>query len=272
MDKISVIVPVYRVEQYLDKCLESLLAQTYKNFDIILVDDGSPDKCPIMCDDYAKNHNNIYVIHQKNAGLSAARNAALDWAFEHNDNDWFSFVDSDDWVHPRYLELVLSCAKRFNTKVTCCGSIDVTNRELKDYSIDNPEMDVRKPFEVYTDVTYDPNAVCGPLYARDLWNDLRFPVGKLHEDRFMAYQFLFKCDKIGVVNHSLYYYFMNPDGIGGHVLVRHCPRPVCHGDAVGEISILVAERGNLNVGVGRPRRKGIVVPRGGLHVLILRKG
>lgn len=213
MDKISVVVPVYKVEEYLEKCIQSLLNQTYKNVEIILVDDGSPDNCPEMCDEFARQFDNIHVIHQDNGGLSAARNAGIEWALHNSDNAWFSFVDSDDWVHPQYLELVWECAKKYNSSVVCCKSIDVTDRNQLDVKIEQGEFEQRNVFDVYTDSSYDPNAVCGPLYAKELWQELRFPVGKLHEDRFMAYKLLFLQEKVAVVNHPLYYYFMNPEGI-----------------------------------------------------------
>ena len=100
---ISVIVPVYKVEKYLSRCIDSILAQTYTDFELILVDDGSPDNCGKICDGYAEKDNRV-VIHQGNGGISAARNAGIDWAFENSDSEWIAFIDSDDWVHPLYLE------------------------------------------------------------------------------------------------------------------------------------------------------------------------
>ncbi|MCD7802997.1 MAG: glycosyltransferase [Clostridiales bacterium] len=108
MPEISVIVPVYKVEPYLRRCVDSILNQTFQDFELILVDDGSPDHCPAICDEYAGRDSRIVVIHQKNAGLSAARNAGIDWVFANSDSKWISFVDSDDWVTPTYLSLMIS--------------------------------------------------------------------------------------------------------------------------------------------------------------------
>ena len=102
---VSVIVPVYRVENYLRTCIDSILAQTYSDLEVILVDDGSPDGCPAICDEYAKQDARVRVIHQKNAGLSAARNAGLDLC----QGEYITFIDSDDFVHPRFVELLLKC-------------------------------------------------------------------------------------------------------------------------------------------------------------------
>ena len=96
--KISVIVPVYNVQQYLHRCVDSILGQTFTDFELILVDDGSPDGCPAICDEYAVKDSRIHVIHQENAGLSAARNTGIDWVLATSDSQWISFVDSDDFI------------------------------------------------------------------------------------------------------------------------------------------------------------------------------
>ncbi|MDO5139489.1 MAG: glycosyltransferase family 2 protein, partial [Oscillospiraceae bacterium] len=100
MSRITVIVPVYKVEAYLKRCVDSLLCQTYENFFLLLVDDGSPDCCGEICDAYMRQDARVHVLHQKNAGLSAARNAGIEWALSRDDVEWISFVDSDDWVQP----------------------------------------------------------------------------------------------------------------------------------------------------------------------------
>ena len=102
---ITIIVPVYKVENYLSRCVDSILNQTYTDFRLILVDDGSPDNCGKMCDEYAKKDSRVTVLHQKNGGLSAARNTGLNLFYEQNKSDYITFVDSDDWLHPRYLEI-----------------------------------------------------------------------------------------------------------------------------------------------------------------------
>ena len=107
MPQISVIVPVYRVEAYLDRCVTSILNQTFRDLELILVDDGSPDNCGALCDAYGRADSRVRVIHQKNGGLSAARNAGIDWVFANSDSQWLTFIDSDDWVHPEMLRRLL---------------------------------------------------------------------------------------------------------------------------------------------------------------------
>ena len=121
---VSVIVPVYKVEKYLRRCIDSILNQTFTGFNLILVDDGSPDNCGLICDEYAEKDNRIHVIHKKNGGLSDARNAGLEWYFEHSDSKWLTFIDSDDWIHPRYLEGLLEAERIYSTDIVVCDYLD----------------------------------------------------------------------------------------------------------------------------------------------------
>ena len=120
MPLISVIVPVYNVEKYLERCIRSILMQTFKDFDLILIDDGSPDNCPELCDFYEKKDKRIITIHQNNMGLSAARNTGLNWTFKNSNSRWITFIDSDDWVHPRYLESLYVMVKKTEQNISMC--------------------------------------------------------------------------------------------------------------------------------------------------------
>lgn len=118
--KISVIVPVYKVENFLDRCVESIVGQTYENLEIILVDDGSPDNCPAMCDKWAEKDGRIKVIHKENGGVSSARNAALDIV----SGDYICFVDSDDWIDPGMYEFLYKNSQKYDADISCCGIFD----------------------------------------------------------------------------------------------------------------------------------------------------
>ena len=124
MPEISVIVPVYNVEPYIRRCVDSILSQTFTDFELILVDDGSPDKCPIICDEYAEKDKRIRVFHQTNQGQATARNKALDWILSNSDSEYVTFVDSDDWVHPRYLELLYKANNNLGTSISQCLHVD----------------------------------------------------------------------------------------------------------------------------------------------------
>jgi glycosyltransferase involved in cell wall biosynthesis len=212
MPQISVIVPVYKVEPYLRRCVDSILAQTFEDFELILVDDGSPDQCPAICDEYAAKDLRVKVIHQSNGGLSAARNAGLDWIFTHSDSQWIFFVDSDDWIHPVTLECMLKTNLKFNTSICICGHKITTGT--------NPNFNLADlhPCSLETEfffVEYSSYVACAPgkLYRKDCFQNLRYPVGKIHEDVYTTYKILFQYPSVTFISAPLYAYFFNQEGI-----------------------------------------------------------
>ncbi len=214
MPQISVIVPVYKVEPYLCRCVDSILHQTFTDFELILVDDGSPDNCPAICDEYAAKDNRVHVIHQENGGLSAARNAGIDWAFANSDSQWLSFVDSDDWVDKYYLEFMYRAVTENHVSVCRCFLKSFFDRDqipngVGEYSA--TVLSIERGYLLENTI----GNVCAPakLYKKGLFLSVRFPVGKLHEDLFTTYQALFKCEKIAIINHELYFYFINEASI-----------------------------------------------------------
>lgn len=213
MATVSIVVPVYKVEEYLKRCVDSILNQTFTDYELILVDDGSPDNCPKICDELAEKHSQIYVIHQKNGGLSAARNSGIEWALKNSESEWITFIDSDDWIHPQYLESMLNANLRNNTQV-CMGQFCFTEK----YTLStekNPDNNIKcvRTEDAFTDETLDPNSACARLYKKSLFREIRYPVGKLHEDRFTTYKVLFEFEQVSVVLYPLYYYFVNDEGI-----------------------------------------------------------
>ncbi len=212
MPAISVIVPVYKVEKYIHRCVDSILDQTFTDFELILVDDGSPDNCGAICDEYAAKDSRVEVIHQENGGLSAARNAGIDWAFANSDSEWITYVDSDDWIHPEMLEILYTQAKINNLSVTLCNferateykePIDVSSFVLRTIT---PESFFVENFE-YSIVA------CGKLYKKRLFESIRYPVGTLHEDGYVTHRVTFSLSKIGVIELPLYSYYANPNSI-----------------------------------------------------------
>ena len=216
MPLISVIVPVYKVEPYLCRCVDSILAQTFTDFELILVDDGSPDNCGAICDDYAAKDKRIHVIHQKNGGLSAARNAGIDWSFAHSDSQWLSFVDSDDWVHEQYLEKLYEAAIQTGSGASSClYSRVLPNGEELDYPTTEKEREVLD-FDSFFSITgwsYTPYTAWAKLYGKELFTKIRFPVGKLNEDLFTTHKALFFSGTIARVNKVMYYYFQSDQSI-----------------------------------------------------------
>lgn len=209
---ISVIVPVYKVEPYLSRCIDSILAQTFTDFELILVDDGSPDNCGKICDSYAEKDGRIHVIHRENGGLSAARNSGIDWAFKNSNSKWLSFIDSDDWVHPDYLDLLLLSATTHNADISICEYEETT-----DYSLPEPITSALpqkdSPENIYVEKQVTATIAWGKLYNKNCFKDIRYPVGKLHEDEFVTYKILFEQQYVSYLNEKLYYYFSNSEGI-----------------------------------------------------------
>lgn len=212
MPQISVIVPVYKVEQYLHRCVDSILAQTYPDFELILVDDGSPDRSPVICDEYAKKDQRVVVIHQANGGLSAARNAGIDWAFANSDSQWFTFIDSDDWIHPEYLARLLKGAQDHGVSISIGAYATVKDdHEVPTSTISDAECWATEEF--FTEHNINATIACAKLYRKECFEQIRYPLGKLHEDEFTTYKILFQHSKIAAISTPLYYYFQNEQGI-----------------------------------------------------------
>lgn len=216
MPIISVIVPVYKVEHYLHRCVDSVLRQSFTDFELILVDDGSPDNCPVICDQYAVQDKRVHVIHQQNGGLSAARNAGIDWSFEYSDSKWITFIDSDDWVSEFYLERLYQAVCDLNVNLSICatyktnGAVDTTATEHKIFE----KISIEAICEIKREDILLMIA-CGKLYNKFLWREIRFPLGKFHEDVFTTHRLIYQNNAVALVYEKLYYYFQNENGITG---------------------------------------------------------
>lgn len=212
MPLISVIVPVYKVEPYLARCIDSILAQTFTDFELILIDDGSPDNCGRICNEYSQKNNRIQVIHKKNGGLSSARNAGIDWAFANSNSQWITFIDSDDWIHPQYLELLLSGAISTHTDICICEYTETS--KLSDFEkINNFNTQELTPEDFFVNHPVTSVIACCKLYKKSCFEDIRYPLGKLHEDEYTTYKVLFEKNNVSYIKEQLYFYYTNPDSI-----------------------------------------------------------
>ena len=202
---ISVIVPVYNVEKYFPRCIESILNQSYKNLEIILVNDGSTDSSGKICDEYAADDKRIYVIHKENGGQSTARNAALDLA----KGEYITFVDSDDYINTDFVKIMYETIIKFNADIVQCGYIRGTENTFPDIRIN----DSCKVIDINTALStsiYDV-IVCAKLYKRKVIGTIRFPKGKVHEDEAVYYKFAYNSKKICILENKMYYYYMSPN-------------------------------------------------------------
>lgn len=204
---ISVIVPIYNIETYISKCIDSILNQTFKDFQLILVDDGSTDKSGLICDQYAKQHSNVLVIHQKNQGLSASRNNGLKMA----DGKYVTFIDGDDLVSRHYLEILFKPISSGTVSLSACThsviSENVSRFLDKDYCSDS---DVRiVPGKKAVETIFENNAAeaaWGVLAPKTIWEKNLFPVGRAYEDLPVTWKVYLQCDKIAFIKKDLYGY------------------------------------------------------------------
>ena len=220
---ISIIVPIYNVEEQLEICINSILNQTFSNFELILVNDGSPDNCGKICDEYQKKDNRIKVIHKENGGLSAARNSGIEIAT----GKYIAFVDSDDIIHPRMYEILFECINKSNSDIVQCKfkkfkSLDEVKDDLDNYNGYFKKYDNKTAIMDMIDNNDINVNSWNKLYKSELFETLRFPKGKIHEDEFLTYKLLYNSRKITYVDEELYYYYQNDNGImnGSSILKR----------------------------------------------------
>lgn len=213
MPEISIIVPVYKVEKYLDRCVKSILAQTFTDFELILVDDGSPDNCPKMCDEWAKKDERIRVIHKENGGLSSARNAGLRVAV----GKYIGFVDSDDWITKDMYATLHELIVQYRADIACGEIIRtvieeeyVTEREkeIREYS---REEFAKFYFKAGTQETV--HYVVNKLYKKEIASKMLFPEGLINEDVEGFFYALTNSEKIVTTTEVVYFYRENPNGI-----------------------------------------------------------
>lgn len=206
MPKVSIIIPVYKVEKYLHRCVDSVLAQTHTDLEVILVDDGSPDDCGVICEGYAAKDSRVKVIHQKNRGLSGARNTGLAEAT----GSYISFIDSDDAVAPCFIQVLLDAMENEKAEVAECARMDVYDDTLPVF-LQGPfavkGYDAREAFALLIPNEVFHQTVWNKLYRAQVLQGLTFPEGKLHEDEFYTWQVLCRCRRAVTVDGALYAYY-----------------------------------------------------------------
>lgn len=216
MDKelITVVVPIYNVEKYLKRCILSILNQTYDKLEIILVDDGSPDDCGKICDYYSEIDSRVKAIHQKNRGLSEARNRGIDEA----SGKYIMFIDSDDYIDENMIEILYCNLKKYNADISSCGHNDiyegkVSNKKIRDYN--EFILTSQEALRVFLFTNVVDVVAWNKLYKTELFNDIRYEVGKLFEDHYTTYKLLDKAQLIYYTTLPLYNYCKRKNSIGG---------------------------------------------------------
>lgn len=213
MNDISVIVPVYKSEKYLDRCVQSILNQTYQDFELILVDDGSPDNSPLLCDKWAENDSRVYVIHKENGGASSARNAGLKIA----KGNWIAFADSDDWLDRTALKTLYDLANQYNVPMAI-GGMRVVQEYTDAQTVAKQETVVLSRADLMSrffrlNGEPDTHSVCATLIRRDILEAYHFIEGKMNEDVEACYYLARKCEGAVYTNKPVYFYFKNVEGV-----------------------------------------------------------
>lgn len=215
-DLISVIVPIYNVEQYLERCIESIRCQTYKNIEIILVNDGSADKSGLLCDQFSKSDPRIKVIHKENGGLSSARNAGLKAA----KGKFVGFVDSDDWIANDMYEYLYNLISKNEADVSDIACIyaykypcNIKDEEEKINIYNDDGILENYLYRGMHEQKSAPFSVCRKLYISKLFDDISFPEGKINEDICTNFKILSKCNRIVISNQIKYFYYQNIQSI-----------------------------------------------------------
>ncbi|WP_434798704.1 glycosyltransferase family 2 protein [Terrisporobacter vanillatitrophus] len=206
--KISIIVPVYKVETYLNKCIDSILEQTFKDFELILVDDGSPDRCGNICDEYAKRDDRIVVIHKDNGGISSARNVGLDIAR----GDYIGFVDSDDWIDLNMYKILFDNIKIKNGDMCVCdykkvysdNSLNIIEESNEHICETLSKIEALK--KIYSNKSTQFIVVWNKLFKKTLFDNLKFEMNRIYEDAFIINELIYKSKKVIYLNNKLYNY------------------------------------------------------------------
>ena len=203
-DLISIIIPVYKVEKYLEECIDSVRNQTYTNLEIILVDDGSPDSCPRMCDDFASEDSRIRVIHKKNGGLSSARNAGLNIF----NGEYVAFVDSDDVIDCEMIKNLYDSLLTTNADICCCRYYKNVNK-FENLNISDFKTEIFNNIEILEDLYCNKlqNVICcNKLFKKSLFQQIRFPDGKICEDIFTTYKLFYETNRVSKISYIGYFY------------------------------------------------------------------
>ncbi len=208
---VSVIVPLYNVEHYIRKCVMSVLDQTYKNFELLLIDDGSTDKSGQYCDEFGALDPRVKVMHKKNGGQSEARNMGLDYA----DGRFIFFLDSDDWIEPEALAVLMDQMDREDADMICCSYrlTDENGEVLESVVQEAKTYSMEEAVKAYVSGTAIHSVVWGKLYKKELFDSIRFPASRVHEDDFISYQLVYASRKITTVSDVLYNYFQRQNSI-----------------------------------------------------------
>ncbi len=211
MPKISVIIPVYNGEDFVERCLNSVLKQTFSDYEIIIVNDGSTDNSKKICEEFAYENSNIRVFNkEKNCGHAPARNTGIDLAFE-SDSEWITFIDCDDWIDEHFLEYLYNAATEKNVDISLCDFI----RSVSENDVDTDiryEPVLYSPEDFWCENRITATIPCAKLFKKTIFNSVRWP-NRVHDDEFLTYKLLFQYNQIAVLKSKMYCYYYNENSV-----------------------------------------------------------
>ena len=203
MKKLSVIMPVYKAEEYIYKAVDSILNRTYANLEVILVDDGSPDNCGKICDEYAEKDSRVKVIHKKNGGQADARNFGIEAA----SGEFIGFVDSDDYIEPYMYQEMIDYMQQNSLDIVCGDTKQIKGKKIKFKPRHKENLIWNKNEAICENLSGSlDNAVTNKIYKRKVIGDIRFPKGRVYEDVATIYKFIYNADRVGYLAKGYYYY------------------------------------------------------------------
>ena len=213
---ISIILPIYNVQAYLDKCMKSLFLQTYENLEFVMIDDGSDIECSKLCDTYLEKDARVVVYHKKNGGLSDARNYGMRYAI----GEWITFVDSDDILHKDFINNMVTAARKAKLDIVVCDHYMLTEKNIEQLpqikmKIEN-KVEIWEEAEATKELLYQKTfttSAWGKVYKTVLFENILFPVGRLHEDVGTIYKVFEKARRVGYINQKLYFYLQRNQSI-----------------------------------------------------------
>lgn len=247
--KVSIIVPIYNVEKYLKRCIDSILKQTYKELEIILVDDGSTDSSGLICEEYKENENRIKVIHKNNGGLSSARNAGLDIAT----GAYLTFIDSDDWIAENHIEQIMNALEAKSADIAVCGIVVIDGKTSNVYkSVDN--ICEFTSYDAIDNILMGGSidvSACNKVYKNEVFNNVRYPEGENNEDAAVIIDILSKVKKIVQIPDNSYYYYQRKGSISKTPILKDYYNQMKHAEDIYQkcirISMLFSEKAKYYV-------------------------
>lgn len=208
---ISIIVPVYNVEEYICRCINSVLSQSFDCFELILVNDGSKDNSGFICDKYAKEDRRIHVIHKENGGQSSARNQGIEYVLKNSDSSWITFIDSDDWISSDYLSTLYESMQKYHTDISCCAFVRAENESYINIGEENSDVRIGSPETIWLESLHGESYPFGKLFPIAFFKSFRFTEGKIYEDTASIHELLFQANSIVYTPSVKYFYFINPN-------------------------------------------------------------